>query len=116
METLLINEQFVSQFKFWREGQIRTGMRFRRDLFECISKFNQHQRYQAFDLAWRLSITGREVVVTVSPTQYTVWSNLRIPESEEQPENQFKSVLTSNLDTFTLPVPRFLMQEAVLSA
>ncbi|MCU0524834.1 MAG: hypothetical protein MUF72_08425 [Elainella sp. Prado103] len=112
METLLINEQFVSQFKFWQDGQIRSGMRFRKDLFECISQFNQHQRHQAFDLAWRLSLAGREVVVTVSPTQYTVWGNLRV----STPSPSLESVLSTNISNLTLPVPRFLMQEPALSA
>lgn len=87
METLLINEQFVSQFKYWRLGQIRTGMTFRNNLFECISKFNHNQRHQAFDLAWKLGVAGKDVIVTVSPTQYTVWGNLRTADQQsiEQP-------------------------------
>lgn len=77
METLLINEQFVSQFKYWRAGQVRTGMRFRSNLFEYVSQFKQHQRPQAFERAWELTQTGREAIVTASATQYTVWVNLR---------------------------------------
>lgn len=51
METLLINEQFVSQFKYWREEQLRTEMRFRNHLFEHIDAFAYHQRHQVFELA-----------------------------------------------------------------
>jgi hypothetical protein len=77
METLLINEQFVFQFKYWKEGHIRTGMRFRNNLFEYVSQFNQLQRNQAFELAWRLSQSGKEAIVTASASQYTVWHNMR---------------------------------------
>lgn len=78
METLLINEQFVSQFSYWMEGQMRKGMRFRNDLFEHIAVFGYRQRQQVFELTERLAETGKEMVVTVSPTQYTVWGNLRM--------------------------------------
>lgn len=78
METLLIDEQFVSQFKYWREGQVRSGMRFRNDLFEYISQFDYFQRNRAFDLAWHIAQTGRETIVTASQNQYRVWINLRV--------------------------------------
>jgi hypothetical protein len=77
MKTLLINEQFVSQFKYWREGHVWTGMRFRSDLFEYISKFTHQQRHQAFDLAWKLAQSGKEAIITATPNHYTVWVNLR---------------------------------------
>lgn len=89
METLLINEQVVDQFKYWREGQIRIGMRFRSDLFEHISKFEHSQRHQAFDLAWRLGIAGKTVVVTASAEQYVVWAGLR----DVQETNQVQTVV-----------------------
>lgn len=85
METLLINEKFVSQFKYWREGQIRTGMRFRNNLFEHSAVFSQRQRHEAFDLAGRLEADGRAVVVTASADQYRVWLSLR--SSKEEPSN-----------------------------
>lgn len=77
METLLINEQFVSQFKYWREEQLRTEMRFRNHLFEHIDAFAYHQRHQVFELAEQLAESGKGVIVTVSPNQYTIWVNLR---------------------------------------
>lgn len=77
METLLINEQFVSQFKYWREGHIQSGMRFRNGLFEHAAAFGHHQRHQAFDLAERLAGLGKEVIITASPNRYMIWVNLR---------------------------------------
>ena len=81
METLLIDEQFVSQFKYWRAGRVHRGMRFRNDLFEYTSQFQQDQRHQAFELAWELAQAGRDIVVTASATRYIVWVNLREPNS-----------------------------------
>jgi hypothetical protein len=77
METLLISEELVSQFKFWMDGKIQTGMRFRRELFRHVSKFKNHQRQEAFDLAWKLAQKDRGVIITASTFQYTVWVNLR---------------------------------------
>jgi hypothetical protein len=54
METLLINEQLVCQFKYWHEGQLRTGMRFRNSLFEFVARLAADQRLQVFDLADQL--------------------------------------------------------------
>lgn len=117
METLLIDEQFVSHFKYWREGQIRTGMRFRNHLFECASKFNQHQRYQAFDLALRLTQAAKESIVTVSSSQcmvshYTVWINLRAM-SDPAIANQLDAL---NRDPLNCSADDFVLLKTVLPA
>ncbi len=110
METLLINEQFVSQFKYWSAGQIRTGMRFRNGLFEHVSQFKRNQQPQAFELAWQLTQNGREAIVTASATQYTVWASLRSSDSSLADQD---SVSRSEIEPI-LPSRRRL--EAVLSA
>jgi hypothetical protein len=56
---------------------MRKGMRFRNDLFEYIAEFNARQRQQVFELTERLAAAGKEVIVTASPSHYTVWVNLR---------------------------------------
>lgn len=90
METLLINEQFVSPFKYWQEGKVQTGMRFRNDLFKHINAFSHRQRHQAFDLAESLVEAGKEVVITASSLQYIVWANLRASSHPplEQPDRR----------------------------
>lgn len=79
METLLISENLVSQFKFWRDGQTQTGMRFRNELFCYVSKFDSRQRHKVFELAWNLACEGAQVVITAERSQYTVWVSLRSP-------------------------------------
>lgn len=79
METLLISGNLVSQFKFWWDGQIQTGMRFRNELFCYVSKFDSQQRHKVFELAWTLACEGAQVVITAEPSQYTVWVSLRSP-------------------------------------
>lgn len=74
---LLINEAFVIHFKFWMDGQIRSGMRFRHDLFGFVAQFASDRRQSAFDLAWDLSQRGSQVVITTAASTYTVWYNLR---------------------------------------
>lgn len=113
METLLINEQFVFQFKYWRAGQIRTGMRFRSNLFEHMSQFKQNQRPQAFELAWQLTQTGREAIVTASASQYTVWANLREVRSESLPLGPSSG---AQVEAFDRPVHASRRLEMALSA
>ncbi|HEY9907117.1 MAG TPA: hypothetical protein V6D18_05850 [Thermosynechococcaceae cyanobacterium] len=84
MDTLLINEKLIAQFKFWLDGQVQQGMRFRNELFGCAAGFQSSQRHEAFDLAWRLSQRpGQQVVVTTSNFHYTVWVSLRSSESQK---------------------------------
>ncbi len=113
METLLISEQFVSQFKYWREGQVRTGMRFRKGLFDYVTKFEHLQRHQAFDLAWRLSMANKEVVVTVSSEQYTVWVGLGVLQDTDQSRQLAPAVFARSIDR---PVSEILLQQPALSA
>ena len=91
METLLINEQFVAQFKYWQQDQVRTGMRFRNNLFEYVAQFDRQQRHQAFDLAWQLSQAGRQLVVTSSSEFYTVWADLRYSDCAHSNRSQVSS-------------------------
>jgi hypothetical protein len=78
METLLINEEFISQFKFWLDGHVQQGMSFRNDLFGYVAEFKNSQRHEAFDLTWKLSQQkGQQVVVTATHSHYKVWLNLR---------------------------------------
>jgi hypothetical protein len=109
METLLISEQFVSQFKYWRAGQIRTGMRFRNNLFEYVSQFKQDQRPQAFELAAKLNQTGREAIVTASAKQYMVWASLRSRGSAPLEQS------SSQIEPFNSTIPSEQL-EAALSA
>ena len=82
METLLINEKFICQFKFWMDDRVQQGMRFRNDLFAQVAGFQSSQRREAFELAWKLSQErGQQVVVTATHLHYTVWLNLRSPAS-----------------------------------
>ncbi len=111
METLLINEQFVFQFKYWRDGRIRIGMRFRSNLFESVSQFKPNQRPQAFELAWQLDQAGKEVVVTASPTQYTVWVNLKMGGSSGLFPNQLG--IASLLETSSLPISEVSLLQPV---
>lgn len=110
METLLINEQFVTQFKYWRAGQVRTGMRFRNNLFEYVSRFKQHQRPQAFELAWQLTQAGKESIVTASTSQYTVWINLRIADGRLFNQADASSLL----EAFDYPVQDGALLQAIL--
>lgn len=115
METLLINEQFVSQFNYWREGQMRKGMRFRSDLFEHIAVFDHRQRQQVFELTERLAETVQTVVVTASPSHYTVWINLRIVRPSTSRLSPVP-VPTPVPVVLTSPTQELLLLETCLSA
>lgn len=82
LQTLMIHETLVSQFKFWWKGQIRRGMMFRSELFCYVSQFSREQRHQAFDLAGTLCESDRHAIVTTEHQHYTVWVSLRSLEPE----------------------------------
>lgn len=88
METLLINEMLVSQFKFWRDDQVQTGMRFRNKLFRYVCSFDLQQRQQAFALSYSLAQQGPEVIMTVARSQYTVWVSLHGSQGSAAPLHQ----------------------------
>lgn len=81
LEPLLIKEDMILPFKFWMDSQIQQGMRLWSELFRYISRFDSHQRQQAFDLAWMLSQQGVRVVITTTNAEYTVWMSLRSLET-----------------------------------
>ncbi|MBD2256096.1 hypothetical protein [Pseudanabaena sp. FACHB-2040] len=89
MEPLVINEKLVSLFKFWFDGQIYDGMGCRNEIFSCLRVADHRKRQQIYDLGWALAEEGVQVVITVSDSKYTLWSNLRYLEQStkllEQP-------------------------------
>ncbi|OLP19748.1 hypothetical protein BST81_04230 [Leptolyngbya sp. 'hensonii'] len=76
-ETLLINEHLVSQFKFWMDGQIQSGMRYRHLFFRLVHQFDNNQRHHAFELAWQVALPGEQVVITTTGKQYKIWAELK---------------------------------------
>lgn len=78
---LIIREEMVSPFKFWREGLLQVGVILRYEIFQLVFRFDINQRQEAFDLAWKLSQTGRKSIITVTDFHYTVWETLRSPET-----------------------------------
>jgi phosphoserine phosphatase len=97
MEILLINEELVSRFNFWRNAQVQQGMRYGSELFRLASRFSNHQRQQAFELAQKLSWEGaKQVVVTATAKHYTVWVSLRA-RSNAAPKPELPQLLSMAL-------------------
>jgi hypothetical protein len=84
MEPLLINETFISRFKFWLDGQVQDGMHHREELFRCFRTETQQGRQRIYDLGWALSHEGVHTVITASQHHYTLWVSLRSLETLEQ--------------------------------
>jgi uncharacterized membrane protein YhfC len=78
---LLINEALVAQFKFWRDGQVQQGMRFRNRLFCQVRSFDRNDREQVFNFSHRLAHAGVEAMITATTSQYTLWVSLNHLES-----------------------------------
>lgn len=76
---LLISETFIAPFKFWRDGQVQQGMRFRSRLFRHVGCFDAVQRQQMFDLASSFVQDGQEIVITTARSHYNIWICLTAP-------------------------------------
>lgn len=93
---LLIDEAFISLFKFWRDEQIQQGMRFRDQLFRSVSCFDATQREQMFALSSCLVQAGQEVVVTTANARYTIWVCLTPPQRSQDCSTQSTMALNWN--------------------
>jgi len=76
MLPLIVVENLITPFKFWREG-IHEGMLYRNDFYIVLQRFTSADRTQAHDKATEEGNRGVKVCITVSKTHYTVWVEMR---------------------------------------
>ncbi len=76
MLPLIVVENLIAPFKFWREG-IHEGMLYRNNFYVVLHRFTKAERTQAHDKATEESDRGFKVCITVSKTHYTVWVDMR---------------------------------------
>lgn len=76
MLPLIVVENLIAPFKFWREG-IHEGMLYRNDFYVVLERFASAERTQAHAKATEESNRGFKVCITVSKTHYTVWVEMR---------------------------------------
>ncbi len=75
---LVINEEQVSPFTYWREG-IQKGICYNQELYAHFQTYSVYDRLKAYDIAYEQSSQGMAVCITVSKTHYKIWLSLRSP-------------------------------------
>jgi hypothetical protein len=76
---LVLQEASLSIFRFYREGSIRSGMRYEHELYGEIRRFDSTHRLQAYQFAWAMLEYQVPLLMTVAPSYYTIWVSLRSP-------------------------------------
>ncbi|NER81821.1 MAG: hypothetical protein F6K42_20110 [Leptolyngbya sp. SIO1D8] len=92
MLPIVIPEELVSLFKYWREG-IQVGMAYRNELYAQLRIYDSDKRLVAYEDGYRLSETGSQVCITVNESGYTLWQSLRsAPLSNAEPAPSRKTL------------------------
>jgi hypothetical protein len=76
---LIVGEQQVAQFKFYLNGALHDGLRYKNDLYRFVKEFRVDERLIAYQFACELILEGIPIIVSVSEHRYGVWVNLRNP-------------------------------------
>ena len=84
MLPLIVVEDLVAPFKFWRDG-IHEGMLYRNDFYVVLQRFASAERTEAHTQALREGNRGFKVCITVSKAYYTVWVEMRSQGSAALP-------------------------------
>lgn len=88
MALILLQEQTVSVFRFWHDGQLKAGIAYGNQLFHYHQTFDRSQREHACACAWLSEQRGVPAIVTTSGSQYKVWvhlQNCKVAESVSSP-------------------------------
>lgn len=72
-----VPEDCVSSFNFYLNGQVHQGILYFDELYGLVSEFKAHQRLTAYQSILDLIEQGNDVLMTVSPSHYRSWINLR---------------------------------------
>lgn len=73
----VLNEQLISPFNFFLNGEIQQGMRHQDELYGHLDEFDTRSRLQAYQTACRLMEQAVPVLMTASSQRYVIWVNLR---------------------------------------
>lgn len=75
----LLTEQMIHSFNFYRDGEVRPGMRYQNDLYGLFQEFKLEQRLEVYPIATELLKKGIPVVITALQHSYVVWVKMRSP-------------------------------------
>lgn len=74
---ILVAEQLVQSFNFYRADALRRGICYGNELYELANEFNVQARLQAYQTACDLLKQEIPVVITAASDSYAVWVSLR---------------------------------------
>jgi hypothetical protein len=75
----VLPETSVNIFRFYFTGKVREGVYFNSEIYGLTHQFPAIHRLYVYQLAWALAEQGVPLRLTVSPTRYGIWVNLRSP-------------------------------------
>lgn len=73
----VIPENQAQMFKFWFNGDIQDGMRYRNELYYRVQRWSSQDRPQLYHMACKLTQQGADVLVTVDGEHGSLWASLR---------------------------------------
>lgn len=75
---VVLAEVNTAQFVFYFQGQLRTGMRYRQELYSLVGRTGIELRHQAHRAAMEMGLKGIPVVMTISDRHCSLWVNLKL--------------------------------------
>jgi len=85
MLPVVLSENVVNWFKFYMDGSIREGMRYKNELYGLVREFPGSHRLKGYQIACELAESGTPVAITASDDRYAIWSSLRAPADSRSP-------------------------------
>lgn len=73
----IIEINSIEQFCFFFNGRIQTGIHYKNEIFGAVQTFTFTHRLQAYQAAWALLEAKVPTVLTIAPSEFVIWINLK---------------------------------------
>ncbi|HEY9644934.1 MAG TPA: hypothetical protein V6C88_01120 [Chroococcidiopsis sp.] len=75
----IVHEHAVRRFYFYNDGTMYEGMSYQNRLYKLVDTFSMADKSYAYQLGCKLSYAGSQTVITATPYQHRVWTDLQTP-------------------------------------
>jgi len=102
----VLYESHLKTFKFWFADAVQDGTHHNNELFCRLVTYDLSDRGPAYQLGCRLGQQGYMLLLTVTPTDCSLWGGLREPITHAVLTGAMELELTGSvLPTIVTPVP-----------
>ncbi len=77
----VVSESLVTFFKYWSDGKVCEGVRHGDELYALLKTFPINERSQTYAVGCELAEQGKNVFIIRSKEAYSIWMNMRSPNS-----------------------------------